>query len=75
MTISAALVIGALVAFAALVYIVRTATSPFVKTIEWMFAYTPGEKSNEVVSGVSAGARMLLWAGVVGIITWWFFKG
>jgi len=71
----AAVLIAGIIALAAFVYIVRTAAAPFVKGLQWMFAYTPGEKPNELVSGVSTGARMLLWAGVVGIITWWFFKG
>jgi hypothetical protein len=38
-----------------------------------MFAYTPGERSSEIVAGISYGARVLAWAGIIALLIWFLF--
>ena len=74
------LVVGAaltVIALAALVYTAKTAFGPLGTALRWLFAYS-GERPNEVVAGLSFGARMLAWAAVVAaavsIIYQWGFS-
>ena len=68
-----ALALGGVIALAALVYIVRVASLPLVRVAQWLVAYKPGEEPSELVAGIAVGARMLAWAGVVGVIVWFLF--
>jgi hypothetical protein len=52
------------------VYTVRTAAGPSLAVVQWMFAYTPGERPGDIVAGMSFGARMLAWASPVGLAVW-----
>lgn len=52
---------------AALVYTAKTTFSPVAAVLKWMFAYKSGER-NDLVDGVSFGARMLAWAAIVGLV-------
>ena len=60
----------AVIALAALVYAAKTAFGPLATLLGWLFAYTPGERPNDIVAGLSFGARMLAWASVVGAVVW-----
>ena len=59
-----------LIAAAAAVYVVRTSVGPLLRVAQWMFAYTPGERPGELVAGISFGARILAWAGLIGVAVW-----
>ncbi len=65
------LVVGvalALIAAAAATYVLRAVFGPLWRVVQWMFAYTPGTKPGEIVAGIAFGARMLAWAGVIGVV-------
>ena len=59
----------AVIALAALVYAAKTAFGPLATLLGWLFAYTR-RKANDIVAGLSFGARMLAWASVVGAVVW-----
>jgi hypothetical protein len=68
-----ALVIGltlGLIAAAAGMYVARAAVGPLWRVLQWMFAYTQGERPGELVAGIIFGARMLCWAGLIGVGVW-----
>jgi hypothetical protein len=72
----AAMVIAAtliLIAAAALTYTVQVVCRPLCTVMQWMVAYTPGEKPGEVIQGISMGARMLVWAALIGLVVWIVF--
>ena len=72
-----ALVIGAalaVIALAAVVYAAKTAFGPVAAALRWLFAYRPGERPNDIVLGISFGARMLAWAALVGIVVWFVYQ-
>ena len=72
-----ALVVGAalaVVALAAFVYAAKTAFGPLATVLQWLFAYTPGERPNDVVAGLSFGARMLAWAALVAAVAWLVYQ-
>ncbi len=60
----------AVIALAALVYAVKTALGPLAAVLRWLFAYTPGERPNDIVAGLIFGARMLAWAALVAVVVW-----
>jgi hypothetical protein len=66
----AALIALLLCALAAMVYVTKTATSPFMKVLQWLFAYTPGEVPSPVVQGLSHGARILAWGSMVALVAY-----
>ena len=68
-----ALGLAGVIALAAVVYILRAASWPLLKAVQWMFAYAPGGRPGDVIAGISYGARMLAWAGVIGLLIWCFF--
>jgi len=68
-----ALVVGAalaVIALAAFVYAAKTAFGPLATALRWLFAYTPGEKPNDAVAGISFAARMLAWSALVAVLVW-----
>jgi hypothetical protein len=60
------------IAAAATVYIAKTTFGPVLVIVRWMFDYRPGERPNDIVAGLSIGARMLAWAAIIGLVTWFF---
>jgi len=60
-----------LVAAAAGIYVVRTVFGPLWRVVQWMFAYKPGERPGDLAAGIIFGARMLAWAGLVGMAVWY----
>ena len=62
-----------IIALAGSVYLTKTAFGPFIKVVQWLFAYTPGERPSDLVSGISYGGRMLAWASLVALAVWFFF--
>ena len=68
----AAVALG-IVALAGSVYVTKTAFGPFIMAVQWLFAYTPGERPSDLVSGISYGGRMLAWASLVALAVWFFF--
>jgi hypothetical protein len=62
----------ALIALAAAVYTVKAAGGPVLAVARWMFAC--GSEPNDIVSGISFGARMLVWAALVGVAFWFLFQ-
>ena len=72
-----AVVVGAalaVIALAALVYAAKTSFGPVGTALGWLFAYKAGEKPNDVVQGISFGARMLAWAAVVAAVVWFTYQ-
>jgi hypothetical protein len=63
-----------LVALAAAVYVLKTAFAPFAAVLRWLFACRPGERPNDVVAGISLGARMLVWAAAVAAVVWFLYQ-
>jgi len=62
-----------LIALAAAVYTAKTAFSPFLAIICWLFAYN-FDRPNEIASQISLGARMLTWAAIVALLVWFLFR-
>lgn len=58
---------------AILTYVVKTAFRPLLVVMQWTVGHTPGEPAGEVMQGISFGARMLFWAGVIGLVVWFCF--
>jgi hypothetical protein len=48
-----------LIAAAAGMYVIRAVAAPLLQVAQWMVAYTPGERPNDVVAGLIFGLRML----------------
>jgi hypothetical protein len=72
----AAVLIGLLlvvITIAALTYIVKSASRPLLAVMQWSVGHTSGEQPGEVMQGISYGARMLFWAGVIGLAVWIVF--
>lgn len=72
----AAVVIGivsVLIAAASITYIAQTSCRPLFVVLQWMVAYTPGEKPGEIIQGISIGARMLVWSVLIGLVVWFLF--
>jgi hypothetical protein len=72
-----ALVIGVaigLIGAAATVYMAKTTFGPLLVVLQWMFAYKPGERPNDIVAGISFGARMLVWAALISLVVWFLFQ-
>jgi len=63
----------ALIALAALTYIVRTTYGPLAGVMQWLVGYTPGEEPGEIARGISHGARMMVWAALIGLLGWFLF--
>ncbi|MHB1423121.1 MAG: hypothetical protein ACYC3I_07995 [Gemmataceae bacterium] len=63
----------AVFAAAALTYIIKVMCGPSWRVVQWLVGHTPGEQPGEFVQGMSYGARMLFWAGVIGIVGWTIF--
>jgi multisubunit Na+/H+ antiporter MnhB subunit len=64
-----------LIALAAAMYVLRAALGPMWQVLLWLFGHTPGERPGELVAGIVFGARMLAWAGLIGVTVWtavWF---
>ncbi len=59
-----------LIALAAMMYVLQTALGPLWRFMQWMFGHTPGERPGELVAGIAFGARMLVWAGLIGVMVW-----
>lgn len=59
-----------LIAAAAGMYVVRAAVGPMWRALQWMFAYRQGERPGELIAGIVFGARMLAWAGLIGVGVW-----
>ena len=55
-------------------YAAKTAFGPLAAALRWLFAYTPGERPNDIVAGISFGARMLAWAALVGAVVWFVYQ-
>ena len=45
----------AVIALAGIVYAVKTALGPLAAVLRWLFAYTPGERPNDIVAGLIFG--------------------
>jgi hypothetical protein len=72
-----ALIVGAalaIVALAAAAYAAKTAFGPLAAVLQWLFAYAPGERPNDVVAGISFAARMLAWSALVGAVVWFIYQ-
>ena len=48
-----------LIGVAVAMYVIRGVTAPLLQVAQWMVAYTPGERPNDVVAGLIFGLRML----------------
>ena len=59
-----------LVAAAALMYVLQSTGRPLLRIVQFMIAHTPGKEPSEPLAGVFYGVRMLGWAVVVGVVTW-----
>jgi hypothetical protein len=62
-----------LIAAAALMYVLQSTFRPVFVVTQWLVGYTPGEKPGEIVRGISYGARMLVWAALIGVTVWMVF--
>jgi hypothetical protein len=62
-----------LIAAAAFMYVVQTTFRPLLVVMQWMVAHTPGEKPGEIIQGFNIGARMLVWATLIGFVVWFVF--
>jgi hypothetical protein len=64
----------AVIALAAAAYAVKAVFGPLMTALQWLFAYAPGERPNDVVAGISFAARMLAWSAVVAVAVWVVYK-
>lgn len=72
----AAMVSGAalaLLAIAALMYILQTTCRPVLVVMQWLIGHKPGEKPGEFACGISYGVRMLVWASLISLVVWLVF--
>jgi hypothetical protein len=63
-------VVGIAVAVAAMTYSVQAALAPLIRIGQWLFAYAPGARPNDITAGVAHGLRMVAWAGLIGLGLW-----
>jgi hypothetical protein len=63
----------AIITIAALTYVLKSGFGPFLVVLQWTVGHTAGEQPGEVVQGISYGARMLFWAGIIGLVGWAIF--
>src|SRR5690242_15057824 len=63
-------VLLAIVALAAVTYVLRTTFDPLIRIVQWLFAYSSGAPPNAVTAGVAHGARVAVWSGFIGLVVW-----
>jgi hypothetical protein len=62
----------ALIALAAGTYILRSVLGPLIRVVEFLFAYTPGTRPNDITAGLAHGIRLVAWSTLVGLGLWFF---
>jgi hypothetical protein len=72
----AALLIGislVLIAVAAITYVLKTTYAPLFLALRWIVGLGHREEPGEIARGIGYGARMVLWAVVIGFFGWFFW--
>jgi hypothetical protein len=59
--------LAGLLALGIVTYILHTTGKPLFRVLSWLCWYEPGKPPHPALAGVSHGARLVLWAGFLGL--------